>query len=88
MEIEYFVRPEDADKYYQYWRQERMRWYIEVIGLKKENLKFREHQKQELAHYARACVDIEYNFPFGWKELEGIASRGDFDLSQHAKFSG
>ncbi|MCM8787827.1 MAG: glycine--tRNA ligase, partial [Candidatus Omnitrophica bacterium] len=87
MEIEYFVYPQDAAKLYEYWVEERYNFYIEKIGLKKENLRLRAHQPQELAHYAKACTDIEYNFPFGWSELEGIANRGDFDLNQHAKFS-
>ncbi len=88
MEIEFFVQPGKAPEFYEYWKQERMRWYVEEIGINEENLKFREHAKEELAHYAKACVDVEYNFSFGWKELEGIASRGDFDLSRHAEFSG
>ncbi|MCM8831410.1 MAG: glycine--tRNA ligase [Candidatus Omnitrophica bacterium] len=87
MEIEYFVYPQEATKFYEYWVEERFNFYIEKIGLKKENLRLRVHQPQELAHYAKACTDIEYNFPFGWSELEGIANRGDFDLTQHAKFS-
>jgi glycyl-tRNA synthetase len=87
MEIEYFVRPEEAGKYYEQWIEERFNWYVR-LGIKKENLRLREHTKDELAHYALACTDIEYNFPFGWSELEGIANRGDFDLRQHAKFSG
>jgi glycyl-tRNA synthetase len=58
------------------------------LGIKKENLRIREHKKEELAHYAKACVDIEYKFPFGWAEIEGIANRSDFDLKQHQKFSG
>ena len=87
MEIEYFVRPEEADKYYAYWVNERYNWYLR-LGIKKQNLRLRPHAKEELAHYARACSDIEYQFPFGWSELEGIANRSDFDLVQHAKFSG
>lgn len=87
MEIEYFVRPEDADKSYEYWVSERYNWYLR-LGMKKENLRLRPHAKDELAHYAKACSDIEYNFPFGWSELEGIANRADFDLIQHSKFSG
>ena len=87
MEIEYFVEPKDADKFYAYWVQERFNWYIN-LGLKKDNLRMRPHEKDELAHYAKACTDVEYNFPFGWSELEGIANRTDFDLRQHAKFSG
>ncbi len=89
MECEYFCNPNDADKYYKYWLDERLKWYTEILNIKKENLKLREHKKDELAHYAKACSDIEYNFPFaGWSELEGIANRKDFDLSQHSKFSG
>jgi glycyl-tRNA synthetase len=87
MEIEYFVKPQEADKIYEYWVQERFCWYIN-LGIKKENLRKRLHSKDELAHYARACTDIEYNFPFGWSELEGIANRSDFDLKQHGQFSG
>jgi len=88
MEMEYFVQPEEAAKWYEYWVDRRMNWYIS-LGIKKENLKVRPHDKDELAHYAAACSDIEYNFPFGgWSELEGIANRGDFDLKQHANLSG
>jgi len=86
MEIEYFVHPKEADKYYEYWVEERFAWYIR-LGLKKENLRKRPHANDELAHYAAACTDIEYNFPFGWSELEGIANRTDFDLKQHAQAS-
>jgi glycyl-tRNA synthetase len=87
MEIEYFVNPKEAGRFYEYWVDERFSWYIK-LGIKKENLRKREHLKDELAHYAVACTDIEYNFPFGWSELEGIANRTDFDLQQHAKESG
>ncbi len=87
MEIEYFVRPEDADKKLKEWIKERYDWYIN-LGMKKHNLRRREHAKDELAHYAVACTDIEYKFPFGWSELEGIANRTDFDLKQHAQISG
>jgi glycyl-tRNA synthetase len=87
MEIEYFVEPKDADKFYKYWVEERFNWYIN-LGIKKNNLRKRPHEKDELAHYAKSCTDVEYNFPFGWSELEGIANRTDFDLRQHAKFSG
>ncbi len=86
MEIEYFVFPKEADKSYEYWVEERFAWYTQ-LGLKKENLRKRPHAKDELAHYAAACTDIEYNFPFGWSELEGIANRTDFDLKQHAQAS-
>ncbi|TSA46088.1 glycine--tRNA ligase [bacterium] len=87
MEIEYFCRPLDSDKIYASWVEERFNWYLN-LGVKKENLRKREHAKDELAHYAKACTDLEYNFPFGWSELEGIANRADFDLKQHTKFSG
>ena len=87
MEIEYFVKPAEADKYYEYWVEQRYNWYLE-LGIKKESLRKRAHAKDELAHYARACTDIEYNFPIGWSELEGIANRTDFDLKQHAEASG
>jgi glycyl-tRNA synthetase len=87
MEIEYFVPPTDAQKWYEYWIKERLNWYIK-LGINSKNLRVREHKKDELAHYACACADIEYKFPFGWSELEGIANRTDFDLQQHAKLSG
>jgi len=87
MEIEYFVLPKEAEESYKYWVNERFDWYIK-LGINKENLRKRPHSKDELAHYAVACTDVEYNFPFGWSELEGIANRTDFDLKQHAKFSG
>ena len=87
MEIEYFVKPGDDEKYYEKWVNERFEWYVKY-GMKRENLRKREHEKDELAHYAKACTDIEYRFPFGWSELEGIANRADFDLKQHARLSG
>ena len=87
MEIEYFVEPSQADKAWQDWIEERFNWYIN-LGMHKDNLRKRPHSKDELAHYARACTDIEYNFSFGWSELEGIANRTDFDLRQHAEASG
>jgi glycyl-tRNA synthetase len=87
MEIEYFVDPKDAEKFYEYWVSERHSWYI-ALGIRKENLRKRPHSQDELAHYALACTDIEYKFPFGWSELEGIANRTDYDLRQHAGLSG
>ncbi|MDD2680399.1 MAG: glycine--tRNA ligase [Candidatus Omnitrophica bacterium] len=87
MEIEYFVLPKEADKYYKSWVEERFNWYLS-LGIKKANLRKREHAQDELAHYAHSCTDIEYNFPFGWSELEGIANRADFDLKKHAEYSG
>jgi glycyl-tRNA synthetase len=87
MEIEYFVRPSDADRALSEWIDYRFNWYL-TLGIKSENLRKRQHGKDELAHYAHACMDVEYNFPFGWSELEGIANRADFDLKQHAQYSG
>lgn len=87
MEIEFFVKPGNDDEWFKYWREERFNWYIK-LGIKKEHLHLREHAKDELAHYALGCYDIEYLFPMGWSELEGIANRGSFDLTQHAKGSG
>ncbi len=86
MEIEYFVRPAEADKAHEEWVDYRFNWYL-GLGLKAQNLRKRPHAKEELAHYARACTDVEYKFPFGWSELEGIANRSDFDLKQHAQYS-
>ena len=87
MEIEYFTRPEEAEECHKGWINDRFQWYVD-LGIKKENLKIRPHGADELAHYAKGCSDIEYQFPFGWSELEGIANRSDFDLKQHSKFSG
>jgi glycyl-tRNA synthetase len=87
MEIEFFSKPGTDEEWFKYWLQERLNWYLK-LGIKKENLRLRQHTKGELAHYARACYDIDYLFPMGWSELEGIANRSDFDLVQHAKYSG
>jgi glycyl-tRNA synthetase len=87
MEIEFFCHPGQADQWYKWWRDTRYAWYT-GLGLKSSKLRLRDHEKEELAHYARACADVEYEFPFGVAELEGIANRTDFDLSQHQKFSG
>jgi glycyl-tRNA synthetase len=87
MEIEYFVKPGTDKEWFDYWVEERLDWYMS-LGIKKENLKLRQHTKEELAHYARECYDINYLYPMGWAELEGIANRGDFDLVEHAKASG
>lgn len=88
MEMEYFVKPGTENQFFENWINERMRWYVEDLGIKAENLRVRRQEKDELAHYAKGCADIEYKFPIGWSEIEGIASRGDFDLTQHQKFSG
>jgi len=87
MELEYFVRPGEDEKWYEYWLQERLEWYYS-LGIRKESLRLREHEKEELAHYAKRCHDIEFMFPMGWSELEGIANRTDFDLKQHPQISG
>lgn len=87
MEQQYFVYPKEASKYFDFWKQERMKWYLS-LGMKKDNLRFRPHAKDELAHYAKSAEDIEYRFPFGWNEIEGIHNRGDWDLSRHSEFSG
>jgi glycyl-tRNA synthetase len=87
MEMEFFTPPDQDQKWYEYWKQERFDWYAR-LGIKKENLRLRDHEKNELAHYAKACVDVEYRFPFGWSELEGIANRADYDLKQHSQASG
>jgi glycyl-tRNA synthetase len=87
MEMQWFCDPKDADRFFDYWLDERLNWYYN-LGVKKENLKIYEVPKNELAHYARRAVDILYKFPFGWKEIEGVHNRGDWDLSNHAKSSG
>ncbi len=87
MEMEFFCRPEEADEWFRYWVDERKRWYID-LGMTEENLQFREHEQAELAHYAAGTFDVDYRFPWGWDELEGIANRTDFDLKAHAEYSG
>lgn len=87
MEIEFFVKPGTDEDWFKYWVKERFEWYLK-LGIKKENLQLRPHCDEELAHYAKGCYDVDYLFPMGWAELEGIANRGDFDLVQHAKHSG
>jgi glycyl-tRNA synthetase len=85
MEMQFFVRPGDEMKHYEFWKEARLKWHLS-LGLGRENYRFHDHEK--LAHYANAAADIEFNFPFGFKELEGIHSRTDFDLKAHEKFSG
>ena len=87
MEMEFFVKPGDDDKWFDYWRSERMRWYTEVLGIKPAGLKFFDHPKEKLSHYSKATTDIVYDFPFGWDEVEGIADRTDFDLRVHQEHS-
>jgi glycyl-tRNA synthetase len=86
-ELEFFCEPGTDDKWFEHWKEQRFNWYLN-LGIKKDNLRFREHEKDELAHYAKGCVDVEYKFPFGsgdWQELEGIANRTDYDLRQHQR---
>ena len=87
MEMEYFVEPGTDDEWFEYWINERMQWYID-LGIRKERLRLRPHEPDELAHYAKAASDVEYEFPFGWQEVEGIANRTDFDLKAHQEASG
>ena len=87
MEMQYFIKPGEDERWFDYWKEMRINWYYEH-GMKKEKLNFVPHPADKLAHYAKAAVDIEYNFPFGWGELEGIHNRGNYDLTQHTKFSG
>lgn len=87
MEMEYFVRPGTDMEWFDYWVKQRHEWYLR-FGLRPEMLRLRQHDPAELAHYARATVDVEYRYPFGWGELEGIANRGDFDLGTHEEHSG
>ncbi len=87
MEMEYFVPPGEAQQWFEHWLSERMRWYTR-LGLRPDHLRLRAHDPDELSHYSSGTSDVEYLFPIGWSELEGIANRGDFDLSQHAEFSG
>jgi glycyl-tRNA synthetase len=86
MEMQYFVRPEKAKKVYKEWKEKRWNFYTEVLGIKEKKLKW--HKHENLVFYAKEAWDIEYNFPFGFKEIEGIHNRGDYDLSQHSRFSG
>ena len=85
MEMQFFIRPGEEDKWFEYWKEMRMKWH-KVLGLGLDNYRFHDHEN--LAHYAKAATDIEFDFPFGFKELEGIHSRTNFDLSQHQEFSG
>jgi glycyl-tRNA synthetase len=87
MELEYFVPPAEEMKWLEYWKEQRLSWYLS-LGIRQDRLRLRAHGKDELAHYARGAFDVEYQFPFGWSELEGIAARGDYDLSAHQRASG
>lgn len=89
MEVQYYIKPEESEgqKWFDYWKENRMDWYLS-LGMKKENLRFRDHEDKERAHYAKMATDIEYNSPWGWQEFMGIHHRGDWDLSRHQKYSG
>ena len=87
MEMEFFVPPDEAQRWFEHWLAERERWYVE-LGIRPDHLRLRAHDADELSHYSSGTSDVEYLFPIGWSELEGIANRGDFDLTQHAEFSG
>ena len=87
MEMEFFVPPDEAGRWHEHWMEERLRWYTD-LGIRPDRVTLRAHDADELSHYSSATSDVEYLFPMGWSELEGIANRGDFDLTQHAKHSG
>jgi glycyl-tRNA synthetase len=87
MEMEYFCPAAEADRWFDHWVEERYRWYLR-LGIREERLRKRPHAPEELAHYAKACVDIEYRYPWGWGELEGIANRTDYDLRKHGEAVG
>jgi glycyl-tRNA synthetase len=87
MEMEFFCRPEESPEWFQYWQDQRFQWYLD-LGMTPEHLRIRPHEADELSHYSSGTVDIEYRFPWGWDELEGVANRADFDLIQHTEHSG
>jgi len=87
MEMEFFVKPDTDDEWFNYWRTERLRWYTDVLGIKSDRLRLYDHPKAGLSHYSKQTTDIEYDFPFGWGELEGVADRTDFDLRVHQEAS-
>jgi glycyl-tRNA synthetase len=87
MEMEYFVPPDEADKWYEYWCTQRSEWYVD-LGIPQDKLRLRPHDADELSHYSSGTADVEFLFPWGWGELEGIANRGEYDLTQHSKHSG
>ncbi len=87
MELQYFIDPADEEKWFDYWRGQRWQWYLD-LGMKPEHIRWHQHTKEELAHYARTAFDVEYEFPIGWKEIEGIHDRTDWDLRRHSEYSG
>jgi glycyl-tRNA synthetase len=86
MEMEYFVPPDESERWYRYWIEQRLNWYLQY-GLRRSQLRVREHGPEERSHYSQGTSDIEYLYPIGWSELEGVANRGDFDLTQHTEYS-
>lgn len=88
LEVQFYIKPDEkeGEKWFEYWKENRMSWYLS-LGMKKENLRFRDHEDDERAHYAKAATDIEYNAPWGWSEFMGIHNRGNWDLSRHQKYS-
>jgi glycyl-tRNA synthetase len=86
MEMQFFINPKEDEKWFEYWKQERWDYY-KKLGIRESKLRFHQHGPDELAHYAKDAYDVEYEFPFGWKELEGVHNRTDFDLSQHAEYA-
>ncbi|GIW51624.1 MAG: glycine--tRNA ligase [Gemmatimonadales bacterium] len=86
-EMQFFVRPGEDEKWFEYWREARMNWHV-TLGISRNKLRFHEHSPEELAHYAKRAFDIQYEFPFGWQEFEGIHNRTDYDLSRHQQYSG
>jgi len=86
-EMEFFIPPAENDQWFEYWKSERLQWYVDM-GITPERLRMRDHEEDELAHYSTGCTDVEYKYPFGWGELEGIACRTDFDLKRHSEASG
>ena len=87
MEMQFFINPAEDKKWFDYWKQERMNWF-KAMGMNKDKVRYQDHGEEELAHYAKWAVDIEYEFPFGWGELEGIHNRTDYDLKRHSEYSG
>ena len=87
MEMEFFVPPAEADQWFEYWVQQRHEWYVK-LGMSSDSLRLRPHDPEELSHYSSGTTDVEYDFPWGWGELEGIANRGNYDLTQHSTHSG
>ena len=88
MEMQYFVKPGTEDEHFIHWKEKRLRWYIENLGIRAERLRLEAHRPDELAHYAKEAYDIQYRYPHGWEEMEGIHSRTDYDLARHSDFCG